>query len=70
MSIDHCNVVQIAMYFMVCDQISDKRAWFGAFAFAEGNSYKKGRFWLHPEHDLVFRTYVGMTHGHGSYRRR
>ena len=49
------------MYFMVCDQISDKRAWFGAFAFAEGNSYKKGRFWLHPEHDLVFRTYVGMT---------
>jgi len=49
------------MYFMVCDQISDKRSWFGAFAFAEGNSYKKGRFWLHPEHDLVFRTYVGMT---------
>ena len=49
------------MYFMVCDQISDKRSWFGAFAFAEGNSYKKGRFWLHPEHDLVFRTYVGMS---------
>ena len=49
------------MYFIVCDQISDKRAWFGAFAFAEGNSYKQGRFWLHPEHDLVFRTYVGKT---------
>jgi hypothetical protein len=49
------------MYFIVCDQISDKRAWFGAFAFAEGNSYKNGRFWLHPEHDLVFRTYVGKT---------
>jgi hypothetical protein len=49
------------MYFLVCDKIADKRAWFGAFAFAEGNSYKKGRFWLHPEHDLVFRTYVGKT---------
>ena len=49
------------MYFIVCDKISDKRAWFGAFAFAEGNSYKNGRFWLHPEHDLVFRTYVGKT---------
>ena len=49
------------MYFIVCDQIGDKRAWFGAFSFAEGNPYKKGRFWLHPEHDLVFRTYVGKT---------
>ena len=49
------------MYFIVCDQIGNKRAWFGAFAFAEGNSYKKGRFWLHPDHDLVFRTYVGKT---------
>ena len=49
------------MYFIVCDNIGDKRAWFGAFAFAEGNSYKNGRFWLHPEHDLVFRTYVGKT---------
>jgi hypothetical protein len=49
------------MYFVVCDKIADKRAWFGAFAFAESNSYKKGRFWLHPEHDLVFRTYVGKT---------
>lgn len=49
------------MYFIVCDQIGDKRAWFGAFAFAEGNSYKGGRFWLHPDHDLVFRTYVGKT---------
>ena len=49
------------MYFIVCDEIGNKRAWFGAFAFAEGNSYKNGRFWLHPEHDLVFRTYVGKT---------
>jgi len=49
------------MYFIVCDQIGNKRSWFGAFAFAEGNTYKKGRFWLHPEHDLVFRTYVGKT---------
>lgn len=49
------------LYFIVCDKISDKRSWFGAFAFAEGNTYKKGRFWLHPEHDLVFRTYVGKT---------
>ena len=49
------------MYFIVCDNIGNKRAWFGAFAFAEGNPYKKGRFWLHPEHDLVFRTYVGKT---------
>ena len=49
------------MYFIVCDKIGDKRPWFGAFAFAEGNPYKGGRFWLHPEHDLVFRTYVGKT---------
>ncbi len=49
------------MYFLVCDDIGDKKAWFGAFSFAEGNNYKKGRFWLHPEHDLVFRTYVGKT---------
>ncbi|MDG1356341.1 MAG: hypothetical protein P8P90_08865 [Opitutales bacterium] len=49
------------LYFIVCDQIGNKRSWFGAFAFAEGNSYKQGRFWLHPQHDLVFRTYVGKT---------
>jgi hypothetical protein len=49
------------MYFIVCDKIGDKRPWFGAFAFAEGNPYKGGRFWLHPDHDLVFRTYVGKT---------
>jgi len=49
------------MYFIVCDQIGNKRPWFGAFAFAEGNPYKQGRFWLHPDHDLVFRTYVGKT---------
>ena len=60
------NIPQQAgkLYFLVCDKISDKRAWFGAFAFAEGNSYKKGRFWLHPDHDLVFRTYVGKTAEH------
>ncbi len=57
------EIPQIAgkLYFMVCDQIGNNRSWFGAFAFAEGNSYKKGRFWLHPDHDLVFRTYVGKT---------
>jgi hypothetical protein len=49
------------LYFIVCDKIEGNRGWFGAFAFAEGNSYKNGRFWLHPEHDLVFRTYVGKT---------
>ena len=49
------------LYFIVCDYIADNRGWFGAFAFAEANSYKPGRFWLHPEHDLVFRTYIGKT---------
>lgn len=49
------------LYFIVCDKIEGNRGWFGAFAFAEGNSYKHGRFWLHPDHDLVFRTYVGKT---------
>ena len=49
------------LYFIVCDYIADNRGWFGAFAFAEANSYKRGRFWLHPEHDLVFRTYIGKT---------
>ena len=58
------------IYFIVCDQISDKRAWFGAFAFAEGNSYKKGRFWLHPDHDLVFRTYVGMSQDQYSQKQK
>ena len=49
------------LYFIVCDKIGNNRSWFGAFAFAEGNVYKKGRFWLHPDHDLIFRTYVGKT---------
>ena len=48
-------------YFLVCEKISDERSWFGAFAFGEGNPYPYGRHWLHPEHDLVFRTYVGKT---------
>ena len=47
--------------FLVCDKISENRAWFGAFAFGEGNPYPGGRHWLHPGHDLVFRTYVGKT---------
>ena len=46
-------------YYMVCDHISDGKLWFGAFSFSEGDSYKGGRHWLHPEHDLVFRSYVG-----------
>ena len=48
-------------YFMVCEEITGDKPWFGAFAFGEGNPYKAGKFWLHPEHDLVFRTYVGKT---------
>ncbi len=48
-------------YFLVCDQIDDDKSWFGAFAFSEGNTYLSGRHWLHPDHDLVFRTYVGKT---------
>jgi len=48
-------------YYMVCDHISDGKLWFGAFSFSEGDSYKGGRHWLHPEHDLVFRTYVGQS---------
>ena len=48
-------------YFFVCDKITGNKPWFGAFAFGEGNPYKSGRFWLHKEHDLVFRTYVGKT---------
>ncbi len=49
------------LYFIVCDRIGDKRGWFGSFAFGDGNTYSAGRFWLHPDHDLVFRTYVGKT---------
>ena len=48
-------------YFLVCKEIDDERPWFGAFAFSEGNNYLPGRHWLHPGHDLVFRTYVGKT---------
>ena len=48
-------------YFFVCNEITGNKPWFGAFAFGEGNPYKSGRFWLHKEHDLVFRTYVGKT---------
>ena len=48
-------------YFMVCEEITGNKPWFGAFSFGEGNPYKAGKFWLHPEHDLVFRTYVGKT---------
>ena len=48
-------------YFLVCEKVTGGKPWFGAFAFGEGNPYKPGKFWLHPEHDLVFRTYVGKT---------
>ena len=46
---------------MVCEKITGGKPWFGAFAFGEGNPYLPGKFWLHPDHDLVFRTYVGKT---------
>jgi hypothetical protein len=46
-------------YFVVCERISDGKHFFGSFSFGEGNPYKGGRHWLHPEHDLVFRSYVG-----------
>jgi hypothetical protein len=47
-------------YFFVCDKINEK-SWFGDFAFGEGNPYPHGRIWFNPDHDLVFRTYVGQT---------
>jgi len=46
-------------YFFVCERIADGKHFFGAFSFGEGNPYAGGRHWLHPEHDLVFRSYVG-----------
>jgi hypothetical protein len=48
-------------YFFVCDKVNGGKPWFGAFAFGDGNPYKPGRFWLHKDHDLVFRTYIGKT---------
>jgi hypothetical protein len=48
-------------YFLVCDQITENKAWFGEFAFAEEDPYEFGRHWLNPKHDLVLRTYVGKT---------
>ena len=50
-------------YFLVCDQITENKAWFGEFAFAEEDPYEFGRHWLNPKHDLVLRTYVGKTEG-------
>ena len=47
-------------YFLVCEEI-DEKSWFGDFAFGEGNPYPHGRIWFNPDHDLVFRTYVGRT---------
>ena len=47
-------------YFLVCEKIEEK-SWFGDFAFGEGNPYPHGRIWFNPDHDLVFRTYVGRT---------
>ena len=46
-------------YFVVCEKIADGKHFFGAFSFGEDNPYAGGRHWLHPEHDLVFRSYVG-----------
>ena len=46
---------------LVCDKVIGGKPWFGAFAFGDGNPYKPGRFWLHKDHDLVFRTYIGKT---------
>jgi hypothetical protein len=57
------EIPQIAgkTYFLICEKITGEKPWFGAFAFGEGNPYEAGKFWLHPDHDLVFRTYVGKT---------
>ncbi len=57
------KIPQIAgkTYFLICNKITGGKPWFGAFAFGEGNPYKPGRFWLHQDHDLVFRSYVGKT---------
>ena len=44
-------------YFMVCDHITENKDWFGALCFSEKNPYQNGRFWLNPDHDLVFATY-------------
>lgn len=49
------------VYYFVCTSISEGKHWFGAIAFAENDTYPGGRHWLHPEHDLVFRTYVGQV---------
>ena len=45
-------------YFFVCNEISDGKSWFGAFCFSNKNPYKGGEFWLNPNHDLVFCTFV------------
>lgn len=49
------------LYFLVCDKITENKAWFGEFAFAEANPYEFGSHWLNKQHDLVLRTYVGKT---------
>ena len=53
--------VKGVQYFLVCDYITEGKAWFGEFAFAEANPYTAGSHWLNPNHDLVMRTYVGKT---------
>ena len=45
-------------YYMVCERISNGKHWFGSFWFSADNPCEDGRFWLHPRHDLVFRTYL------------
>ena len=56
--------VKGVQYFLVCDYITEGKAWFGEFAFAEANPYAAGSHWLNPSHDLVMRTYVGKTDEH------
>ena len=34
------------LYFLVCDKITENKAWFGEFAFAEANPYEFGSHWL------------------------
>ena len=45
-------------YYIVCENISEEKEWFGNFSFSDKNSYQDGRFWYNQNHDLMFRTYV------------
>lgn len=48
-------------YFFVCNRISEDKKWFGAFYFSDENPYANGEFWLNPNHDLVFATFVASS---------